>query len=227
SNEDTRDLLLLLQRKLSDIPNGHIPVLTLADIVKQTPKTLLLPNIPPDLQLAFFLTERTLINSSHGLAIKDENLQHIDVTRAIFYYRLDEVHQFQRYHDSHRWNIAIFLAILTLPRTSSEPWCPGVVHFPPAARRFVIAYLAAVLEHHNTPEVFEQRELFVRLWKNTRYEFYTFGSGQKKLLKVEIKRLNIEWEKVLDRVKEEMGEDNYNRRVAKFVGVLMPGRKDQ
>jgi hypothetical protein len=34
-------------------------------------------------------------------------------------------------------------------------------YIPPAARRFMIAYLAAMLEHHNSPTMFEKRESFI------------------------------------------------------------------
>jgi hypothetical protein len=43
TTEQTHKLLKLLQRKLAGIPSGHLPVLTLADIINQTSKTLSLP----------------------------------------------------------------------------------------------------------------------------------------------------------------------------------------
>ncbi|KAH7383844.1 hypothetical protein BKA66DRAFT_462891 [Pyrenochaeta sp. MPI-SDFR-AT-0127] len=89
-------------------------------------------------------------------------------------------------------------------------------------------YLAAVLEQHNEPSVFDKRDRFVRLWKNSIYDvFQVVRSGQKKLLKNEMKRLTKEWEYELDDRIRRMGRDEYNARVAKFVGSLIPGRKDQ
>lgn len=100
------------------------------------------------------------------------------------------------------------------------------VYFTPAARRFVISYLGAVLEHHNTPAKFHARENFIRLWKDSRYDFFTFGSGQKKLLKTYMKHLSAAWNQELDRIKGLLGLDEYERRVAKFVGTIIPGRVD-
>ncbi|KAF2249826.1 hypothetical protein BU26DRAFT_290537 [Trematosphaeria pertusa] len=219
TQQEQSDLKALLQRKLRGIPADHLPYLRLSDIVNQTPTALTLPNIPRDLQLPFFLAHRDTIDTCRGLAIKDAATQHIDVTRAIFFYRLDAAHQFQRYHDSHRWNIAIFLALLTFPST--------VYRVSMAARRFMATYLAAVLEHHNNPAAFDMREEFVRLWKGGNYDFFTFGASQKKLLKCEMKRLHKEWEKELGRVEVELGREAYEARVARFAGVLVPAGETQ
>jgi hypothetical protein len=222
---------------LATYPHSLSPILSIKRLRLSRCQSELLPyshreltnlynySIPPDLQLQFFFTERTLVDSSKGLAIKDETVQHIDITRLIFYYRLDEAHQFQRYHDSHRWNIAIFLAILSTPYKSRDS--RNKTYIPPAACRYIISYLGAVLEHHTTPTLFGQRNSFVKLWKNSRYDFFTFAAGQKKILKGVMKYLSTAWEVELKRAKMEMGEEDYARRVAKFVGVLIPGRQDQ
>lgn len=181
-------------------------------------------SIPVDLQLPFFLRARNFIDASAKVAIKDEREQHIDVTRAIFFYRLSETHQFQRWHDAHRWNVAIFLALLSLPPQS---YLFRSVRISPTARRFMVSYLAAVLEHHNTPSVFRKREAFVRLWKATSYDFYTFFSAQQKILKNEMKVLTGMWERRLDEALRRFGRAQYERVVAPFVGVLIPGRQDQ
>lgn len=159
--------------------------------------------------------------------MKDAEKQHIDITRAIFFWRLDQLHQFQRYHDDARWNIAIFLALLTADRADPKHMYP--------ARDFAIAYLASVLEHHNNAATFEKREAFIKLWKNSRYEFFTFKSSQKQIMKKEMKRLTKAWQAELDRILEgdDLGKNksevemNYNAKVAKFVGTLIPGRQDQ
>lgn len=237
-------LATLLKRKLNGIPAHHVPILHICDIIHKTPASLYFANIPPDIQLAFFLRNRTLIDRCAGQPIKSEKHQSLDTTRAIWYYRMDEAHQFQRYHDTVRWNIAIFIALLSLPsgNTETSPYkstsppsqrpqndLPSkAAYIRPAARRFMRQYLAAVLEHHNEPGVFEQRDGFVKLWKSSNWDvFQLFGSGQKKLLKNEMKRLSKEWESELDYRTHRMGRDAYDVRVAKFVGSLIPGRKDQ
>jgi hypothetical protein len=221
-------LLKQLQRKLSGIPRDHLPLLTLDEVVSQAPKALSLPNIPQDLQLSVFLGMRTLIDVSSGYAVQDERRQKLDLTRAIFYYRLDPAHQFQRYHDANRWNIALFLALLTAPKTSPEKYGPrnDAVWFPDSARRWVISYLAAVLEHHNTPTEFQARERFIKLWKGSRYDFFTFRAGNAKVLKSLMKVFSKQWDDELERVKTKVGLEMFEKRVAKFVGVLVPGRRE-
>ncbi|KAF9728883.1 hypothetical protein PMIN01_13263 [Paraphaeosphaeria minitans] len=98
-----------------------------------------------------------------------------------------------------------------------------------------LAYLAAVLEHHNDAAVFDKREAFVRLWKSTNYDFFTFKSAQKKTLKVNMKRFTKEWQVELERIQKAKDLGNnadevqkaYNAKVAKFVGILIPGLRSQ
>ncbi|KAF1848915.1 uncharacterized protein K460DRAFT_239526, partial [Cucurbitaria berberidis CBS 394.84] len=235
-------LEVLLKRKLSGIPSHHVPDLQLSDIISQTPRALLLHNIPPDIQLAFLLRNRALIDQHSGKPIKAEDKQSLDITRAIWYYRLDAVHQFQRYHDTARWNIALYTALLSLPLDTTPPASPTYpsspantrskdTYIPPAARRFMTLYLAAVLEHHHhTPNTttFTAREAFIKVWKSGIWDvFEVHSSGQKKLLKNEMKRLTREWELELDRAMGSMERAEYQARIARFVGSLFPGRKDQ
>jgi hypothetical protein len=176
-----------LKAKLQAIPPYHLPALTLFDILDQTPRAQHLPNIPSDIQIAFFLRNRAIIDrNGGGEPIKDEVLQSLNITRAIFFYRLNVSRQFQRFHDTIRWNIAIFAALLALP-SDKPPEAPYLAprkhgksnhgkmkrppmskdtYIPPAARRFMISYLAAVIEHHNSPTVFEEREAFIKIWKS-------------------------------------------------------------
>jgi hypothetical protein len=247
-NEQT-DLEEQLKIRLKAIAPYHLPALTLSDILKQTPRAQHFSNIPPDIQFAFFLRNRAIIDrNSGGEPIKDEALQNLDITRVIFFYRLNETRQFQRFHDIMRWNTAIFAALLALP-FDDPPEAPYPVPrkhrqsnhgkmkrppmskdtcIPPAARRFMISYLAAVLEHHNSPGVFEKREAFIKIWKSGVWDlFVNFGPAQKKLMKNLMKGLSKEWEAELDRAMREMGRDRYDREFAKFVGSIIPGRKDQ
>lgn len=134
------------------------------------------------------------------------------------------MHQFQRFHDNVRWNIALFIALLTDERSDSTNANP--------ARDFAIAYLAAVLEHHNDPANFDKREEFVKLWKHSKYDFFTFTASQKITMKRETKRLKKEWAAELSRVRYGMVfgknydyvRESYNAKVAKVVGVLVPGQ---
>jgi hypothetical protein len=252
TNSELTELEHLLKRKVADIPHPSLVKLSLANILSLAPQNLTIEGIPPDLQLALLLRNRALIDRSAGKPLKNEDKQSPDITRAIFYYRLDEARHFWRYHDSGRWNPALFIALLTTPSNhlrSSPPGKPTpttahppritsvhdspVRFIPPAARRFMHSYLAALLENHNTPFIFTARETFVRLWKSGVWDVYTlFGASQKKLLKKEMKRLGKEWEIELDLARSGMGSngmtrEDYNLRVAPFVGSIVPGRKDQ
>ncbi|KAF2788255.1 hypothetical protein K505DRAFT_255940 [Melanomma pulvis-pyrius CBS 109.77] len=226
---DEKTLSALLLRKLGGMPNNHLPVLTLADIVNQTPKATHFPHIPADLQLAYFLANRAAINRCrnryHVLAIKDAAEQSLTLTRAIFFYRLDPLHQFARYHDSARWNTAIFVALVSAP-TSTNPYT--AYHLPPAGRRFGLAYLNAVIETHNEPSVFTRREAFVQLWKESAYDFFHVERpSQQKFLRNQMRRLKRAWEQELDEARRQMGSGRYARRVGPLVGALFPGRADQ
>ncbi|KAL1610157.1 hypothetical protein SLS60_001822 [Paraconiothyrium brasiliense] len=244
----------ILEHKLRDIPAGVVPLpqslaqkqarsndkrskavisqeyLTITQVLDHEPNAINLPHIPSDLRLDFLLRNRATIDEHSRLAIKEPEKQHIDITRAIYFWRLDGLHQFQRFHDSARWNIAIYIALLT------DEICDNASSVEAkAAREFAIAYLAAVLEHHNDAADFEKREAFVKLWKSTQYDFFTFNSSQKRLIKNEMKRLSKEWQVELERIQKgnELGKNNlvrkiaYNAKIAKFVGVLIPGPSSQ
>ena len=221
---DKAELENLLKRKLAGIPQNHLPALDLADIIHQSAKAAHFPNIPSVIQLDFLMRNRALIDRASGVAIKRDPLQSLAITRAIFFYRLDSAHQFQRYHDTTRWNLALSIALLSRPDNPSTK----AVHLSPAAERFMTTYLTSVMEHHNTPQIFTAREAFIKRWKNGVWDVYTgFGASQKKLLKKDVKYLNAEWEKELDAARRSMGQEEYEMRVAKFVGSIVPGRKDQ
>jgi hypothetical protein len=254
SKSDQAELQELLKAKLHGIPPYHLPVLTLFDILEQKSRALHLPSIPPDIQLTFFLRHRATIGRYGGEPIRDESVQSLDITRATFFYRLDEARQFQRFHDTMRWNTALFVALLAdysddPPESSALRPKPNHqssssearkgpsleqglmskdVYIPPAARRFMSAYLAAVLEHHNTPTTFTARESFIEIWKAGIWDVFSmFGGAQKKLLKNIMKRLTREWEEELDYAVRCMGREEYDRKVGKFVGAVISGRRDQ
>ncbi|KAI2482705.1 hypothetical protein Ptr902_05022 [Pyrenophora tritici-repentis] len=224
-------LQALLTAKLAAVPPYHLPAITLSSILTQSPRALHLPHTPLDIQLAFFLRHRAAMDTYYGQPIKDSEKQHIDVTRVIWYYRIDERRQWVRYHDTTRWNLAIFIALLAQDeidgRTSSTTSKSGAI-LSPSAYRFIISYLAAVLEYHNAPSTsFTAREAFVAKWKNSNWDIFTaFGGSQKKILKSRMKFLNKEWELELEYVLSKLGENEFEKRVAGFVGCVVPGRRD-
>jgi hypothetical protein len=209
--EDHTHLEELLKRKTQNIPKHMIPGLSVNRIL-QTPQALRMPIIPLDLQLPFLLRNRAEIERYALRPIKDSGKQALDITRAIFFYQLDEVHQFQRYHDKSRWNFGILTALLSISdpsNTSPEhAQANGAQKISPAGRRFMASYLAAALERQNTPMVFDKREDFIRRWKDSRWDLFArFATAQKKLLKKEMVRLKRMWEDELDKTIKEMGRD--------------------
>ncbi|KAH7411993.1 hypothetical protein DE146DRAFT_674392 [Phaeosphaeria sp. MPI-PUGE-AT-0046c] len=221
-----------LKRKLQRIPEHILLSLTIEDLLCGNPQALANPNVPKDIQLPFVLRNRPAIDRNAGRPIKNENQQNLDTTRAIFFYHLHEAYQFQRYHDTSRWNLAFFSALLC--NNSATPTSANPDHSNDSdesgvyAQFFMISYLAAVMERHNTPTTFDKRESFVRCWKKSDWDLFTrFAAGQKKLLKREMSRLSKEWEIESDRAIRYMSRDEYNLRVAPFVGSVVPGRKDQ
>jgi hypothetical protein len=232
---DIASLKRLLQRKLQNIPEFIVPTIKFNDILLKSPHVVHIPSVPSDIQLPFLLRNRASIDRHFGRAIKDENEQSLDVTRAIFFYHLDEAHLFQRHHDIVRWNLAIFTALLfrSVPSSTAPPSrkshssVPEAKQITPAARRFMISYLVAVMERHNTPTVFDKREEFVRRWKDSKWDLFHLSSAQKKVVKKDMKRLSAEWEAALDLASTELGKSEYGTRIAPFVRCLIPGRTDQ
>ncbi|KAF2871404.1 hypothetical protein BDV95DRAFT_493914 [Massariosphaeria phaeospora] len=219
----------LLARKLMGIPKYHLPDLTLEDILNQTPKATRLRNIPPDIQLAYFLAHRALIDQQGRTPLKSSSEQDTQLTRAIFFYRFSPLYQFQRYHDAARWNLHLFLSLVAVPAHTFAELVPGratSTTFSPAARRFCLTYLDAVLEHHNYPATFEKREEFIRLWKGSRYDFFTIRGSKAKVMKRQVKILKGDWEAELRIAEECMGTEVFEWKVRPYVGVLVPGQRE-
>ena len=171
--EEKEELEALLKHKLRGIPKNDILDIKLNDILRATTKTRL-ANMPLDINLAFLLRNRALIDECGGTPMKEDTRQTVDVCRAIWFWRLDTVRQFQRWHDGVRWNIAIFTALLSQhyahppdqrtaesqhhdrgagaridsPRPTNVDVERG--RLTPAAVRFMTLYLSAVLEQHTT-----------------------------------------------------------------------------
>ncbi|KAF1931279.1 uncharacterized protein M421DRAFT_56642, partial [Didymella exigua CBS 183.55] len=221
----------------------HLPDIILIDILKQTEKTKL-RNVPRDIELAWFLRNRTVIDTHNGKAKKGDSVQSEHAARAVWCYRLDPVRQFQCYHDTVRWNLAILIALLkshTLNKHAGSEYntredgaqrnCgkdrrhanePSLL---PATVRFMTAYLAAVLEHYLSPTAFDRRKEFIRLWRNGRMDLFTIHkSWAKKALQKGTKRLGKDWERELSFVRRHLGSSIYSASVEKFSGTIIPGR---
>jgi hypothetical protein len=84
-------------------------------------------------------------------------------------------------------------------------------------------YLAAVLEHHNSPSSFTARESFIALWRESKLELFTIHkSWAKKAMQRVMKQRSREWEVEIDKVRKEEGREDVER----LVGGLVPGRRE-
>jgi hypothetical protein len=203
ATDDIPFLSSLLESKLKYIPDHVLPALTIEDILLQTTRAVHVSNIPADLQLPFLLRQRTYIDRHGGRPIKDDNEQSLDITRACF----------QRYHDTSRWNLALFTALLSNPRARQPTQTARAPHHSVSvpARNFMESYLSAVMERHNTPTIFTKREEFIKKWKGSRWDLYqNFKAAQKKLLRREVGLLTKKWEIELDVAIREMGRTQYD-----------------
>ncbi|ORY11726.1 hypothetical protein BCR34DRAFT_587725 [Clohesyomyces aquaticus] len=243
SEKEQNALQDLLVRKLKGVPCEHISSLTLRDIATLSPNAMSLPSIPPDIQLDFFLRHRATMLLHSDTPLKSKNQQSLTLTRALFFYRLSPTHQFHRYHDSVRWNIFVFLALLAIAPdkftrasrdTTTTTWTENSMDGDgdiegegSGGKAFATTYLASVLEHHNSPQNFTLREHFIEIWKFGPWEFFRFGAAQQKVLRRQCGRVGREMSRELVSMREEMGEERYQKLVGKFVGVLVAGRRDR
>ena len=242
TSEERSYLEKLLVHKLRSVPNDHIASLRLDDILHCTARTRLL-HIPSDIGLPYLLRHRGTMDESSCRPLKEGSKQDESVTRAIWFYRLSTTHQFQRYHDSVRWNIALFTALLThhfVPEytDTNNSTQPGQrrgtlrgareLNLTPARVRFMTAYLSAVVEQHTTPTVFDEREQFIRLWRTSSWGLFGIHrSWARKAMQREMKRLSREWHVELAGKHRDMSRFEYEGKVAPFVGCLVPGRPAQ
>ena len=241
SPQDQEQLEDMLQHKLRGVPTDHVRSLRLSDILQRTPRTLL-SHIPLDISLAWMLRNRARVDEYIRTGMQhagvDEETEDVDdkVVRAAWYYRLSASHQFQRYHDAVRWNLAIYTSLLTQHTLSKSRDNSSnnttttnnnngndkksFEKLSPAALRFMHVYLSAVLEQHNAPTQFSEREAFIQLWLSSRFDLFSIHkSWAKKALQRALKALGLEWAILLS----QMGSE-YEIHMRRFVGRLVPGR---
>jgi hypothetical protein len=184
------------------------------------------------------LRNRALIDEHNCVPQKEDSGQDEAIARAIWFYRLDTSHQFQRYHDTIRWNITLFTALITqhnlTQQTDKQDIYPSKdgTHksqrgptLSPAAVRFMKLYLAAALEAHAHPTIFTAREALIRVWRVSPLVLFSHVKAwAQKSLRRRIKTLSPEWERELRIARRVMGKDAYDTNVAPFVGCLVPGQ---
>ncbi|KAF2848376.1 hypothetical protein T440DRAFT_536586 [Plenodomus tracheiphilus IPT5] len=179
--DERAQLSALLKHKLRAIPPYHLPTLTINDIILQTPTATHIPNIPTDIQLPFFLRHRALLARDDDRPLKSEKAQNMNLTRAIWFYRLDSARQFQRYHDGVRWNLAIYTALLaysspgptlttTTPAVTNSTRTPTInnraippgPHYPPPSRNYS-NYSNKPIKPHSRTRPPQKRDTYIPL----------------------------------------------------------------
>ena len=234
--EEMERLRLLLEYKLRQIPQDHIPRITVADILHRTQRTHI-PNVPRDINLAFLLRNYALIEAYNCVPQKEDSGQDEAIARAIWFYRLDTNHQFQRYQNNIRWNITLFTSLITLHSLIQQTKKQDIYQskegtrrsqhsptFSPAALQFMKLYLAAVMEAHAHPTIFTAREAFIRFWRVSPLELFNVKTWAQRAIGRRVKELSPEWDLELRRAWQVMGNDAYEAKVAPFVGCLIPGQ---
>lgn len=117
----------------------------------------------------------------------------------------------------------MFVAILT--KDENTPVYNKFLHR--RAHEFVVAYLEAVLEHHNHPETFTKRDGFIVLWKNSKYDLFHLTATQEKIIKAKIKEKHKDWRMELFGQKMDLGFANYVKKCGPLIDVLVPGFHSQ
>ena len=99
----------------------------------------LVPTVPADLQLAFFFAIYNDIASASFVALKSA-AQHMDISRAIWYYGNDAGHSFSRRWNQVRYNIVLMAFV----------WASGFDErcCAPGCEQFVKAYLMVSHSHY-------------------------------------------------------------------------------
>jgi hypothetical protein len=163
-------------------------------------------------------------------AFKSAN-QPVEITRGLFYYRLDQDHCFQqKYSDTAKWNIAIFVALLVknkLTRNQKLNYGESPFTIKDEPKYFMLAFLEAVSEHHDNPATFSKRDEFIREWKKDPLELFIPSASMKNQLRAAFQALNDKWESHLADLQEKLPAREYNKRVRRFVGVLIPGSRER
>lgn len=184
-------------------------------------------SVPNDLGFEFFLSNRVRIAQDGDTAKKED--QPLRITRAIFHWRLDKFHQFQRYHDPLKWNMAIYLALLVDDKAERDPNNLNYdnsrtrIRLNDTNKRYMIDFLRCFLEHHNTPAQFGIRESFITNWKDTKLDIFIVRGKLRGRVKDAYKRLTGDWETLLENRRSMVAPAAFEARFGKFVGVLIPG----
>jgi hypothetical protein len=128
-----------------------------------------------------FFENRPFINKDGAVALKDN--QHLNITRAIWFYRIDPAHTFHGRNREIRYNVLGFLSCIS--KSLHQDHDVTKVAFMKA---FVLAYW----EDLRRPLEFIHREHFIELWKASPYDLLEFRSGELKALNRTFKALRAQ-----------------------------------
>ncbi|KAF2786502.1 hypothetical protein K505DRAFT_398840 [Melanomma pulvis-pyrius CBS 109.77] len=151
---------------------------TIQDIYKETQYTYL-QDVPEAYQLPFFFSNYQDILESKFTARKVH--QRDEITKAIWFYQLDNRHSFSHHHMQIRLNILLMIIVAAAPRPFL--YCDPASH---AWREdFLMAWESSV-ERQQDPSFFEER--FVTHWRRSEWEFVFFTKHQLDKIRVYLRK---------------------------------------
>ncbi|KAH5083854.1 hypothetical protein HBI52_114280 [Parastagonospora nodorum] len=137
--------------------------------------------IDPDLQLPFYFRNYNTIAKSNFMAEKGVT-QHFDITRAIFYYGIDELHCFSRRSHHVRYNI-ILMAFAWTSGFDTKYCKAGCENF---VKAYIKAWIEGLVFEHEMIDT-RERDAFFGEWKTGPFDLYFFTDGYAKTMRARLR----------------------------------------
>lgn len=163
------------------------------------PDRALVPAVPTDLQLIVYFTIYNCIARGNFLALKS-SAQHLDISRAIWYYGVDPGHAFAMFSHHIRWNI-IIMTFLWSTGFDTQYCKPGCAEF---VVQFIKAWIESLVYKYNiNHNDFSEREKFIHLWKTCPFDLYIFSRNDEEKMSGRIEFLSKKLNNTKDLPKHE------------------------
>jgi hypothetical protein len=90
-------------------------------------------------------------------------------------------------------------------------------------KSYIVDYIQAMLEHHNSPAQFEKRDLFIAGWKRHTFDVYLFRGNMKRRVKTALRSVGSDWDVELEAQRMMVPGAAFEAPFGRFVGVMIPG----
>ncbi|KAI4638362.1 hypothetical protein J4E93_010162 [Alternaria ventricosa] len=176
----------LLKHKLSKLkipsrvfPSGRLP--TLRDIY-ENPDSLIVPTIPPNLQLDFVFANYNDFAAANFLARKND--QDIKVCMATWHWQISQTQSFSSWHKEVRFNVLLAHIVLNTPNARKFLAEKLIVFL----EQFVGAWLETAM--HIEYDGKEKRDYWIaRLWRTSQYDLVHWGKQARGRMGAAVKAL--------------------------------------